>query len=35
VLVTCGGLMLAAAHFINLRRDHRIDGHVHGPQCAH
>jgi hypothetical protein len=34
-LVTCGGLLLAAAHFINLRRDHRLDGHVHGPQCAH
>ncbi|MEO9080386.1 MAG: MerC domain-containing protein [Rhodanobacter sp.] len=36
VLVTCGGLLLAGAHFVNLRRDsqHRR-GHVHGPQCAH
>jgi len=36
VLVTCGGLLLAAAHFVNLRRDrHDGPGHVHGPQCAH
>ncbi len=38
VLVTCGGLLLASAHFVNLRRDsHRAKGadHVHGPQCAH
>jgi len=36
VLVTCGGLLLAAAHFVNLRRDRRYGhGHVHGPQCAH
>lgn len=38
VLVTCGGLLLASAHFVNLRRDsHRAQGadHVHGPQCAH
>jgi hypothetical protein len=34
-LVTCGGLLVAAAHFINLRRDHQLDGHRHGPQCAH
>jgi hypothetical protein len=34
-LVTCGGLLVAAAHFINLRRDHQHDGHRHGPQCAH
>ncbi len=36
VLVTCGGLLLASAHFVNLRRDsaHR-SGHVHGPQCVH
>lgn len=36
VLVTCGGLLLAGAHFINLRRD-RLHGHdhVHGPQCVH
>lgn len=24
VLVTCGGLMLASAHFVNLRADHRL-----------
>jgi hypothetical protein len=36
VLVTCGGLLLASAHFVNLRRDSRhSDDHVHGPQCAH
>ncbi|WP_426689235.1 MerC domain-containing protein [Rhodanobacter ginsengiterrae] len=36
VLVTCGGLMLAVAHFVNLRLDSRRDHpHVHGPQCAH
>jgi hypothetical protein len=36
VLVTCGGLLLASAHFVNLRRDsRRQDDHVHGPQCAH
>ena len=36
VLVTCGGLLLASAHFVNLRRDSRYEhGHVHGPQCAH
>lgn len=36
VLVTCGGLLLASAHFVNLHRDsqHRRI-HVHGPQCAH
>ena len=34
VLVTCGGLLLASAHFVNLRLD-RTFGHVHGPQCAH
>lgn len=36
VLVTSGGLLLASAHFVNLRRDrlHARD-HVHGPQCAH
>ncbi|TBR38899.1 MULTISPECIES: MerC domain-containing protein [Dyella] len=33
-LVTCGGLLVAAAHFINLRADgHR--GHVHTSDCAH
>jgi len=37
VLVTCGGLLLAGAHFVNLHRDRRRAGaaHVHGPQCAH
>ncbi|KZC35251.1 MULTISPECIES: MerC domain-containing protein [Rhodanobacter] len=36
VLVTFGGLLLAAAHFVNLRLDSRSNGaHVHGPQCAH
>ncbi len=36
VLVTCGGLLLASAHFVNLRRDsHRDAPRVHGPQCAH
>lgn len=35
VLVTCGGLLLASAHFVNLRRDSRHDdGHVHDVQCA-
>ena len=36
VLVTCGGLLLAGAHFVNLRRDRQAGAvHVHGPQCAH
>lgn len=35
-LVTSGGLLLAAAHFVNLRQDrHHGHDHVHGPQCAH
>jgi hypothetical protein len=34
VLVTCGGLLVASAHFFNLRLDRRR-AHVHGPQCAH
>ncbi|MGO4699999.1 MerC domain-containing protein [Dyella sp. 2RAB6] len=34
VLVTCGGLLVAAAHFINLRAD-REQGHVHSVDCAH
>jgi len=34
-LVTSGGLLLATAHFVNLRRDRRVQVHVHGPQCAH
>lgn len=33
VLVTCGGLMVAAAHLTNLRVSRRL--HVHGPHCAH
>jgi hypothetical protein len=36
VLVTCGGLLLSGAHFVNLRLDSHSDGaHMHGPQCAH
>jgi len=35
-LVTCGGLLLAAAHGVNLRRDRQVGHvHVHSPQCAH
>lgn len=34
VLVTCGGVLLAGAHFINLRMD-RHRPHVHAPGCAH
>jgi len=33
VLVTCGGVLVAAAHFVNLRLDRRL--HVHEPGCAH
>ncbi|WP_114238405.1 MerC domain-containing protein [Dyella sp. C9] len=33
VLVTCGGLLVASAHFVNLRKHRAL--HVHGPQCAH
>ncbi len=32
-LVTCGGLLVASAHFINLRTHRAV--HVHGPSCAH
>ncbi|NUO73372.1 MAG: MerC domain-containing protein [Frateuria sp.] len=32
-LVTCGGVLLASAHFVNLRTDRR-QAHVHGPGCA-
>lgn len=36
VMVTCGGLLLASAHFVNLRRDSRLPhAHVHDAQCAH
>lgn len=38
VLVTCGGLLVASAHFVNLYIDRHhgaVDDHVHGPQCAH
>ena len=36
VLVTCGGLLVASAHFVNLYSDRRFGhAHVHGPQCAH
>ena len=34
VLVTCGGVLLASAHFINLRLDRR-QPHVHDAGCAH
>lgn len=34
VLVTIGGVLLASAHFVNLRLDRR-QPHVHGPHCAH
>lgn len=33
-LVTCGGVLLASAHFVNLRQDRR-PAHIHGPGCAH
>lgn len=33
-LVTCGGLLVASAHFVNLRAD-RQQGHVHSVDCAH
>ena len=32
-LVTCGGLLVAAAHFVNLRTHRAL--HVHGPECVH
>jgi hypothetical protein len=38
VMVTCGGLLVASAHFVNLYLDRRhahAEAHVHGPQCAH
>jgi hypothetical protein len=37
ILVTCGGLLVASSHFVNLRIDRRLSAHihVHGPQCAH
>ena len=36
VMVTCGGLLLASAHFVNLRRDSRpAHAHVHDAHCAH
>nr|WP_225561570.1 MerC domain-containing protein [Rhodanobacter sp. DHB23] len=38
VMVTCGGLLVASAHFVNLyvdRRHAHAVTHVHGPQCAH
>lgn len=34
VMVTCGGLLVASAHFVNLRIDRQF-GHEHGPHCAH
>ncbi|HEY4292006.1 MerC domain-containing protein [Luteibacter sp.] len=36
VLVTCGGLLVASAHFVNLRVNRGgYAGHVHGPSCVH
>ena len=36
ILVTCGGFLVAAAHFVNLRVDRgEHAGHIHGPSCAH
>lgn len=37
VLVTCGGLLVASAHFTNLYIDRRLGGaaHAHGSACAH
>lgn len=36
VLVTCGGLLVATSHFVNLRVDRSEHaGHIHGPSCAH
>jgi len=34
VMVTCGGLLVASAHFVNLRLDRRAC-HVHGIRHAH
>ncbi len=34
VMVTCGGLLVASAHFVNLRLD-RQAGHVHSIRHAH
>lgn len=33
VMVTCGGLLVAAGHFVNLRTHRAL--HVHNAQCAH
>ncbi|WP_437343308.1 MerC domain-containing protein [Rhodanobacter lycopersici] len=38
VMVTCGGLLVASAHFVNLYLDRRhahAEAHVHGARCAH
>lgn len=36
VLVTCGGLLLAGAHYFNLRNERRAQGaHRHAASCAH
>jgi hypothetical protein len=35
VLVSCGGVLLASAHFVNLRLDRRgHSGHAHGAGCT-
>lgn len=36
VMVTCGGLLVASGHFVNLYIDRRhAHAHAHGPECAH
>jgi ABC-type uncharacterized transport system permease subunit len=36
IMVTIGGLMLASAHFVNLRMDRGPHaGHLHGPSSVH
>jgi hypothetical protein len=38
VMVTCGGLLLASAHFVNLAIDRRhvhATAHAHGAHCVH
>ena len=38
VMVTCGGLLVASAHFVNLyidRRHAHDETHAHGPQSVH
>ena len=38
VMVACGGVLVASAHFVNLAIDRRcanVARHAHGPHCAH